>query len=290
MAMRAATSPSREMSLSALLSLQRATISSGAQNEFKACRVSRVYTKLLARVVKDENEKNPTNPLGGVELDCLLYSLDWLLQTIKELHLSGGSHGLGKHAEETSNNLMLELVKCRGKSVRETLSQLELPDSALVEELLTKCEKEMSLSPRSPHFRIKSVDDVGLGKEVAGIAERNNARFAELVNNFAKADNESDKQVALVALVDFRRTNGIDFDAQLSLLSPHFKEFILDQVGKSTKENATENVHDAANSFSERMKSLRLKVGKERAAGEVTVADKAASLRLRLEALKYSKC
>jgi hypothetical protein len=228
--------------------------------------------------------------LGEVELDCLLYSLDWLLQTIKEFHLSGGGHGLVKHAEETSNNLMLELVKCRGKSVREALSQLELPDSGLVEELLTKCEKEISFSPRSPHFSIKSVDEVGLGKGANGIAERDNARFAELVNNFAKAENESDKQVALGALVDFRRTNGIDFDAQLSLLSPYFKEFILDQVGKSTKENATENVHDAANSFSERMKNLRLKVGQEQAAaGEIAVADKAATLRLRLEALKYSK-
>ena len=297
MAMRAATSPSRETSLSALLSLQRATISSDALSEFRASRVSRVYTKLFARVVKDEYEKNTTNPLGDVELDILLYSLDWLLQTINENHnIRRGSSELTKHAEEMAYNLMLELVKCRGNSVRESLSQLELPDSGPVEELLTKCENGISLSHRSPQLSARTdVDGVGLSKGASGgIAEGNNALFAELVNNFAKAETESDKQVALVALVDFRRTNDVDFDAQLSHLSPHFKEFLLDQVGKSTKENTTENNgHDvvAGNSFSERMKNLRLKVGQEQgSAGETTaVADKAASLRLRLEALKYSK-
>ena len=296
MAMRAATSPSRETSLSALLSLQRATISSDALSEFRASRVSRVYTKLFARVVKDEYEKNTTNPLGDVELDILLYSLDWLLQTINEIHLRGGSSELTKHAEEMSYNLMLELIKCRGNSVRGSLSQLELPDSGPVEELLTKCENGISLSHRPPQLSARTdVDGVGLSKGASGgIAEGNNALFAELVNNFAKAETESDKQVALVALVDFRRTNDVDFDAQLSHLSPHFKEFLLDQVGKSTKENTTENNgHDvvAGNSFSERMKNLRLKVGQEQgSAGETTaVADKAASLRLRLEALKYSK-
>ena len=296
MTMRAATSPSRETSLSALLSLQRATISSDALSEFRASRVSRVYTKLFARVVKDEYEKNTTNPLGDVELDILLYSLDWLLQTINEIHLRGGSSELTKHAEEMSHNLMLELINCRSNSVRKSLSQLELPDSGPVEELLTKCENGISLSHRQPQFSARAyVDGVGLSKGASGgIAEGNNALFAELVNNFAKAETESDKQVALVALVDFRRTNDVDFDAQLSHLSPHFKEFLLDQVGKSTKENTTENNgHDvvAGNSFSERMKNLRLKVGQEQgSAGETTaVADKAASLRLRLEALKYSK-
>jgi len=292
MAMRAATSPSRETSLSALLSLQRATISSDSQSEFKASRVSRVYTKLFARVVKDEYERNPTNPLGEVELDFLLYSLDWLLQTINEFHLSGGSRELAKHAEEMSNNLMTELVKCRGNSVREALSQLELPDCGLIEELMTKCEQEISLSSHPPLASARSADGISLGQGASGTTEGNKARFAQLVNNFAKAETESDKQVALIALVDFRRTNGIDFDAQLTHLSPHFKDFILEQVGKSSKENATENVHDAgssSSSFNERMKNLRLKVGQDQASEEMAVTDKAASLRLRLEALKYSK-
>ena len=41
-------------------------------------------------------------------------------------------------------------------------------------------------------------------------------------------------------------------------------------------------------SFNERMRNLRLKVGEDQVANEPPVADKAASLRARLEALKHS--
>ena len=215
-----------------------------------------------------------------MELDFLLYSLDWLLQTVEEVHLRGGGCELLKHAKDMSNDLMLELVTCRGHSVRDALAQLELPDGGLVNELLTKCEKKISLLP----------PQIGLGQEASGAAERNNACLAELVNNFAEAENESDKQVALIALADFRRANNDgDFEAQLSHLSPQFKEFILDQVGKASKESASENVHHVENSFNERIKNLRLKVGQDQAVEKMAVADKAASLRLRLEALRYSK-
>ena len=43
-------------------------------------------------------------------------------------------------------------------------------------------------------------------------------------------------------------------------------------------------------SFNERMRNLRLKVGQDQVVEEPPVADKAASLRARLEALKHSSC
>jgi hypothetical protein len=63
--------------------------------------------------------------------------------------------------------------------------------------------------------------------------------------------------------------------------------FTLDQVSKALKENSTE---DAMGSFNERMRNLRLKSGQDQVVEEPPVADKAASLRARLEALKHSSC
>jgi hypothetical protein len=279
--MRAAASPPREISLLALISLQRCTIFSadGKKAEGNEARASRVYTKLFHRVMKDEHEKNPTNLLGDVGLDLLLYSLDWLLQTVEEIRLAGESCELFKNADDMSKDLMTELVKCRGDSVRDALSQLELPDGGLVEKLLVECEHKMGLRP--PQY--VSVDGSRFHQEAIGNSESKEARFAELVNNFAEAEEGSDKQIALIALIEFKKANDIDLGTSLSHLSRNFKDFILDQVSK--KENSTE---DAMCSFNERMRNLRLKVGQDQVVEEPPVADKAASLRARLEALKHS--
>jgi hypothetical protein len=258
----------------ALISLQRSTLSSadGIKADENDARASRVYTKLFHRVMKDEHEKSPTNLLGNVALDVILFSLDWLLQTVEGVRLVGERHELFKNAEDMSKDLMAELVKCRGDSVRHALSRLGLPDGGLVEKLLAERERKMGLL--SPQLVSADGSD---GKK---------ARFAELVNKFAELEEGSDKQIALIALIDFKRANDIDLEASLSHLSPHFKAFILDQVGKASKENSVED--HAMGSFNERMRNLRLKVGQDQVLEEPLVADKAASLRARLEALKHS--
>lgn len=285
LAMRAAAAPHREISLSALLSLQLSFVLSIAENgaNGNAARASRVYTKLFQRVMKDEYEKNPTNPLGDVALDLLLYSLDWLLQTIDEVSLAGISDDLIKNADDMTKDFLTELVKCRGDSVREALTQLEdLPEGGLVDKLLVECEHKLGMRP--PQF-VSVVDEF---RASGSSPESKQTRFAELVNNFAVAEEGSDKQISLLALIDFKKSNDIDLEASISHLSPHFKEFILDQIGKASKENYTE---DTMGSFNERMKNLRLKVGHHEqvvVSEGPPVADKAASLRARLEALKHS--
>ena len=281
--MRAAASPPRETSLLALISLQRCTISStdDKKADGNEARASRVYTKLFHRVMKDEHEKSPTNLLGDVALDLLLYSLDWLLQTVEEIRLAGESYDVFKNADDMSKDIMTELVKCRGDSVRDALSRLGLPDGGLLEKLLVECEYMMGLRP--PQY--VSVEGSGFRQGAIGNSESKKARFAELVNNFAEAEEGSDKQIALIALIEFKKANDIDLGASLSHLSSHFRDFILDQVSKASKENSTE---DVMGSFNERMRNLRLKVGQDQVVEEEPVADKAASLRARLEALKHS--
>ena len=287
--MRAATAPSRETSLSALILLQRTTISSTDVNQ--PAKISRVFAKLFSRVMKEEHEKNPTNPLGDVNLDSLLYSLDWLLQTMEEVRLSNAdSVELLKSSVDMSKDIMTALVKCRGDAVREALSQLELPAGGLVEKLLVECEQDMGLRTHPPQYITTSIAGSGVGQR-GSYTESKGSHLAELVNNFAEAEDGPDRQVALVALCDFKKTIvDIDFEAHLSHLSPHFKEHLLDQVEKASKENSTEDAMDpdVGNSFNEMMKNLQLKVVQDKSE-ETPAVNQAASLRARLEALKHSK-
>lgn len=270
--MRTAQAPPLETSLLALLSLQQTTISSSNESRAKA---SRVFTKLFAKALKEEREKNPSSPLGSVDLDSVLYSLDWLLQTMNQVCSAAGNDALSKHAQDMSKELMIELVKCRrGGSVREVLAQLDLPDGgAAVDELLMKCERELGIQAQQTHDNRSSV-------------ESKKARLAELVKNFAEAKEDHDKQMALVALVDFKKATGIDLEDHLSHnCSPHFKEYILDQMSKASKENSAGDNPGTRDSFNERMKNLRLKADRD----HPEEVPPATSLRARLEALKHSK-
>ena len=240
--------------------------------------------------MKDEHEENSANPLGDVGLDALLVSLDELLQTMEEARLikEKDKTSVIKHASEMSKDLMIELIKCRGNnSIRETLDLLD--DSHLTDKLLRDCEHEMGIVVSKevrPQYPGTSSDCI-------------ETSLAELINKFAEAAEGSEKQLALIELVDFKNANQIDnLEAHLpSYLSPHFKEHILDQVGNASKENhvGDPGIERSSSSFNERMKTLRLKVVEQAVEDPpVTlpvpvVADKAASLRARLEALKHSK-
>ena len=279
LAMLVARLPPRETSLSALILLQRSIIS--ATDATQPGKISRVYSKLFDRIVKDEHQKNQPNPFGGVRLESLLYSLDWLLQTIKEIRASKPeSDELLKSSVGMSENIIVELVKCRGDLVRESLEQLDL-DNAL--ELLQVCKE----NGRPQNHPSPSRSRVGQKLSHTG----KGSHLAELVNNFAEAKDGPDQQVALVALCDFKKVNhDVDFEAHLSHLSPHFKEYLLDQVEKASKENSTKGTTDpdSIQVLNEMMKKWQLKVGKDKV--EMSpAADQAASLRARLEALKNSK-
>lgn len=255
------------------------------------CFSHRVLWKLFNKIMKDEHEKNPTNPLGDVTLDSLLYSLDFLLSTVEDVRSrKPGSEELLKYAEATSKDVMVELVKCQGKAVREALEQSELSDGDLVGKLLGKCEHEMGLRTHPPQSATASLDGSEMGQS-SRLVESTNMRLAELIQNWAGQDGPK-KQVALLNLVEFKKSNNLDLEAHLlqqDYLSPPTMCRLLDQIGKATKENYIGDVRDPENCMNERVKALnlRLKVGRDQTDG-VPVTEQASSLRERLEALRHS--
>jgi len=277
LATRIVTSPPREIPLLALLSLQKSTLESASieieAERIMASRTSRVYTKLYHKVMKDKHEKNPPNPLYDVELDLLLFSIDFLLYTIETI-CSSAKEQVGddmvKHAREMSKSLMTDLIKCTSNtSVRDILAQLELPEDSPVEKLLVDCEHEMGLQTTSSQQN-----------------QANTTVLSDLINKFASAQGP-DKQVALVEIVDYKNTNDIDLEAHCETLdiSPAFKEFLIDQVNKASKENSNEDAVVSVNpdSIKERMKAIRSTLEPAETKSPPVAVD---SLRARLEALK----
>jgi len=287
-AMRAAMAPSRDTALSSLIMLQKETITS-SEGKYLA-KQSRVYTKLYKKVIADEYDKNDAGPLAGVKLDSMLRSLDWLLQSSQDVRSRDpNSSELLKSSSEMSRSIMLELIKCRGSSVRNAASQLILPGNDLIGNLLAECESELGVT----------VSQSASSKGTACLDTHKESHFSNLINAFAQAANNGDahqQQVALSEIIDFRHTHqDVDFDSHLEYLSPQFRSYIREQLRKETKENVQESQQEQPSLDREKINSMRLNLSasQERARDEAgrpssaqPVADKAASLRARLEALR----
>lgn len=275
--------PSRDTSLSSLIMLQKETITS-SEGKYLA-KQSRVYTKLYKKVIADEYDKNNASPLAGVKLDSMLRSLDWLLQSSQAVRSRDPiSSELLKSSSEMSRSIMLELIKCRGSSVRTAASQI---GNDLICNLLAECESELGV-----------VSQPATSKSIAGLDTHKESHFSNLINTFAQAANNGDahqQQVALSEIIDFRNTHqDVDFDAHLEYLSPQFRSYIREQLRKATKENFEESQQEQPSIDREKINSMRLNLSaiQERARDEAVsssaqpVADKTASLRARLEALR----
>ena len=142
LATKAATAVPCDTSLNALIMLQKSTISAN-DSERDSAKISRIYTKLCDKVMREEHKKNHTHPLDSVDLLSFVFSLDWLLQTIEERRSIGSSDDLVKNAEEMAMGLVLELSSI-GAATLDALSQFEAPEC----ELLASALREIIVTDR----------------------------------------------------------------------------------------------------------------------------------------------
>lgn len=213
--------------------------------------------------MREEHEKKQGSELSNVSLHPVLKSLDRLLRTIEDIRLSHAprSEQLLKSSVEMSKDIMMKLVKHRCDSLRDTLLQTDLPYGSLLKKLVADCDA--TFTPLSSSVQ-------------AFNPESDESRLARLINTFAEAADGPDRQVALVALIEFKSTVDAQFfQAHMSNLSPQFRAHILDLIDKASKENTA-----GATIASQR------KEGQEQRNEMPAVVNQSASLRARLEALR----
>jgi len=152
--MRAVLSPSLDSSLNALISVQVSVIDPEEGNttseKFRS-KFSRVVEKLLKKAIKDRIDSSPSNPFGELEeLGSLLASIDWMVETIEDVaRIGGGPEELLTPSTSMTRHLLLELVRCNHREVRETVEDLG-NDVKFIEPLLRGCEQELGLQPPPP--------------------------------------------------------------------------------------------------------------------------------------------
>eukprot|EP00804_Cyclotella_cryptica_P000003 CCRYP_013696-RA/>CCRYP_013696-RA protein AED:0.01 eAED:0.01 QI:1339/1/1/1/1/1/5/219/1350 len=213
LALRLATAPSRDISLTALLSLQVTAVSSDDTIFCRSPKLTRVIEKLLGKVIKDESDTNPDAMFEGIDLESILTSLDNCLQAIS--HARTQRQGRGeflKPADDMTRHLMLELLKCKKDNIRLSIGRLGLENESFLS-LINSCEAELGR------------------KRIPSDSENKSLVLASLINRVG--DNDGEQRTAAVAeLSKFRESNQDLFESHLSHLSIHFQEFIAEQLTK----------------------------------------------------------
>lgn len=235
LAVQAATGGSRVASLNALLTLQHQLF---FEESALNARLSRVVTKLFARVIKAEDtEKLPWASVDKVEV---LKALDSHFAAFNDRKES--AHLPGEHALVACERMAKMLVESMAKTLGGALMQ-EILIQAGIDVLcsplcgiLTQCtpaEDPQKQSPMNSPMPCRGV--------------------ATLVSSLGGAQTQLERDAALLALRQYTSEFGDqDLNLHLEQVSPVFRNFILEQLSKEDQSEATGN-----SAMAERLRNLR---------------------------------
>lgn len=241
LAVQSATGASRHISFQALLHLQHELTSGDDALELNG-RLSRVITKLFARVIRAEEAAGEPFSLSSFDMEALLCSME---DTLNKCQPSDPSFSmvqtltaaiLQEHGDPSVvRNLMVDLDIDRdssalGKMIAEWEGSGEASGGLLIDSS-ANATSQVRPQPKTP------------SKDVAA-----------LVSRLGNAPEGEERAAALDAIKRFKQANGdADLRAHLQQLSGPFREFIEEQIGKTSPSKLPAE----SGSVSERIRSLR---------------------------------
>lgn len=209
-------------------------------------RLSRVVTKLFARVVKaEESSQQPFSP-SSVDMEAVVCFLEDALVACRdtdEREIAGEAIAATRNLSKV---LVTAILKAHGET--ETLrSQMEALEIDSVEsslgQLVLSCASEMGLS-----------NATNVSKE--STASRD---VSALVSAVGEAPMGPEREAAVAALRDYKAEYGDEeLNNHLKDVSAAFRAFILEQLSGATRSDDQERA--MPNSMSERIKSIRSKL------------------------------
>lgn len=254
LAVQAATGSTRHFAFEALIALQQQLClkADGLDDALFSSRLSRVITKLFARVVKAEEGSPAPFSAATVDMEAVICFLEDTLVACDE----ADSGKIGEDAITSTSNLPRILVTAILKARRETntfrrqMEELEIsPVSSSLGRLVASCASELEL-PDSPQPETQSST-----KDVAA-----------LVSAVAEAPIGSERDAAVAALKEYQSKHGDeDLNNHLKEVSAAFRAFILEQLSLTSRPETQPEA--ATNVMSERIKSLRSKLRNATEAG-----------------------
>lgn len=222
-------------------------------------RLSRVVSKLFARVVKAEELSDNPYSSDSMDMEALLCSLeDFLVACDNNQKKPSSQHGRPlESCYEMAKNLVTSIIKSQhGSQILHNQMKdlgIDLIDSSLGS-MVAVCENE--LAELSQDYR-SSTQETMAELDSPYPSSRD---MATLVANIANSQQGPEREAAVNALKRYNSEYGNDeLNEHLRHVSFAFRAFIEEQLGEdaSSPEKVTSLVEATATSMSERLKSLR---------------------------------
>ena len=272
LAVQAATGASRYASFQALMTLQlqlQLNLKDGVvevsadEDEVFTHRLSRVVTKLFARVIRaEEGSSNPYSQ-NGMDMDALLCAVEDYLSVCHE------SEGPILMVEAVTictdmvKTLILSVLGSHGSStkLRRLMEDIEIHDDSALGEMLEACEDETGLSPPTKTLTIDSTASPSSPHPLRQ-PKTPSRDVAVLVSKLGSAHAGAERDAALQEIIMYRAANGDEeIQAHLQQLSGPFRDFIEVQLGREVAGNPPIISSGSSNlgttSVSERLRNLR---------------------------------
>lgn len=268
LAVQAATGAARHTALLSLMTLQQ-QLSLELNDEDTAAfnsRLSRVITKLFARVVKaEEGGPNPFSP-DVLDTEALLCAMeDQLVACQQAEHYASPEIMESIDAcNDMARMLVLSIIKYHGDAsfVRTLMDDLGIDSQASALGLLvSSCEEEAAVS-ESEHWsdarQEPLLEPAANALPLARPTERPPKDVASLVSALGSAPQGPERDAALDALRDHIATHGKEeLNAHLAQVSSPFRSFIEGELGPDPSPEKPIVLQRSGSSMSERLRNLR---------------------------------
>jgi hypothetical protein len=218
----------------------------GGANAVFNSRLSRVVTKLFARVVKAEEGTPVPFSSSVVDTEAVLCCLEDALVACDDAEQEGRYEDGVTASRNLVKVLIVAMLKARGTptSILNELDELGInPVSSSLGNLVTSCAEELNLPTASP----------------PRAAQREHPDVAALVAAVGRSQEGPERDAAVSALRSHKKTYGDDqLNAHLNDVSAAFRAFILEQLSENPAKPGGDT--SKASSMSERIKNLRSKL------------------------------
>jgi hypothetical protein len=253
----AATGATRHTSLQALMTIQQQLTlepSDDPESEAFHRRMSRVVTKLFARVIRaEEGVSTPYSP-GDVDMESLICIMDDTLVACDQAEEENATilPDAIESCREMTKGLVESIVKAYDgpDGLYEQMDDLGIDSvTSKLGKLIASCtgptHQDTSRSPDTLPPRPRS--DANKGPSVSA-----------LVSSFVNAKESVERETALDALRRYKKEHGdSDLKAHLDQVSPAFRAFLEEQLSALKEESPEKASLEKSGSMSQRLRNLR---------------------------------
>lgn len=249
------------MTLQLQLNLEQADESS---DDVFTCRLSRVVTKLFARVIKAEEATKASYAQERVDMEVLICSMEDLLSACQHAKHEGKS-GSVEVCSDMVKSLVLSIICAHGDatSLRQQMNELGIhSDGSELGVLVSACAEEIS-SSRKAHVDTEAIIQADAIENPSSDPfncpqpKTPSKDVASLVSRLGRAPPGAEREAALEEIRNYKATYGeAELDAHLQQLSGAFRDFIEEQI-KGDPTPLKEKAAYVGTSVSDRIRSLR---------------------------------